>query len=202
MPSETFPVQSRRFERAKKAQTAQHILGACFLIMAAHAHLTDPLSHHVVLPALEILAGLTLIGAAVYDKFRKTHAHVGWVELAGAAMMFVEAIAKLQQPHHLLFHVLSFVPPAILLLFGLFEERLRKRPYIGVTDDAFEMRLRLLFKRRIPWAGLTGYRITPRHLALIHENGRVRKFKISDIENREAAMAWAAEQFERRGLSK
>lgn len=201
MPIETFPIKSRRFERAKRMQTLQHVFAAFMLIIAAVAHLTDEKSHHVVLPLLELLAAVTLIGAAVRDKFRKTHSHVGWVELAGAAMTFVEAIAKLQERHRPLFHVLTFIPPTILLFFGLFESRLRRRPYIGVDDDGFEMRLRLLRKRRVRFEGVSGYRITPTHVELLHQDGRVTGLKTTDIENRDEAMRWLAEQFERRGLS-
>jgi len=198
--TETFPIRSLRFERAKRVQTAQHVIAAVLLITAAIAHLTDPKSHHVVLPVLELLAGATLIGAAILDRFRKTHSRVGWVELAGAAMTFVEAIAKLQERHRLLFHVLTFIPPAILLFFGLFEERLNKRPSLGVTDDAFELRLRLLFKKRVPWKGLRAYRITPTHIELHGDDSKVTKLKIKDIREPEPAMAWAKEQFEKRGL--
>lgn len=198
---ETFPIQSRKLARARRVQTAQHVFGAFMLIIAAFAHLTDEHSHHVVLPVLELLAGATLIGAAVRDRFRKTHSHVGWVELAGSAMTFVEAIAKLQERHHLLFHVLTFIPPVMLLFFGLFESRLRKRPYLGVDDAGFEMRQRMLFKKRIEFADVERYRITPEQVELIRKNGKVFTLRRKDLINDAEAVDWLAAQFESRGLS-
>ena len=202
MATETFPIRSHRFERVKRVQTVQHLIAAILLVSAALSHLTDPNSHHIVLPALELLAGVTLIVAAIIEKVRKTHPRLAWVELAGAAMTFVEAVAKLQQKHHFSFYVLSFIPPVMLLFFGLFDEQLRKRPYIGVTEEAFEMRLRMLWKRRVPWAGLTGYRITPTHIELVREGeNRVQRLRITDIQDRDAALAWVRERFEQRGLT-
>lgn len=200
MSNETFPIRSRRFDRAKRAQTIQHILGAFLLITAAVTHLSDEKSHHVVLPVLEMLAGATLIVTAIVDRFRKTHARVGWVEIAGALMTGVEAVAKLQERHHLSFHILTFIPPAILLLFGLFEERMRKRPYLGATDDAFEMRLGMRWTRRVPWEKLRAYRITPKHLELHRTDDKVTRLKLADLHDPEPAIAWATGQFEKRGL--
>jgi hypothetical protein len=201
VPTDIFPIRSRRFERAKRVQTLQHVAAAFLLITAALAHLTDKSSHHVVLPVLELIAGITLIGAAIHDRFRKTHSRVGWVELAGSAMTFVEAIAKLAQPHKILFHVLTFIPPVILLFFGLFEERLRRQPGIRVDDEGFEVRQGLLFRRRVRFEGLSGYRITPTHVELMHEDGRTTRLRTTGILNRDEAMEWLAGQFERRGLS-
>jgi hypothetical protein len=201
MPKETFLLQSRRFARSRRVQTVQHLVGAVMLISTALTHLTDPKSHHVVLPVLELVAGLGLIGAAIVEKVRKTHPRVGWVELAGSAMMFVEAFAKLQQPHKLAFYILSFIPPVILLIFGLFDDRIREALYMRADDERFEMKQRIVLpSKKVAWDGLRAYRVTEKALELHHTDGNIRRLSLKDVKNREEAVAWAVTQFERRGL--
>lgn len=198
--AEVLPIRSRRFERALRVQTVQHLFAAVLLITTALTHLTDPKNHHYVLPVLELVTGAVLIGMAIYEKVRKRHTKMGWVELAGAAMTFVEAIAKLNEPHRPLFYVLSFVPPVMLLVLGLFHEQIRRRPSLKVDDEGFEMRLRVLFKRRVPWSGVSSYRITPTHVEFAREDGSTKRLRITDIVEREQAVRWMEEQFAKRGL--
>ncbi|HWW62470.1 MAG TPA: hypothetical protein VN181_13945 [Thermoanaerobaculia bacterium] len=202
MPDEILYVKSRRRARMKKAQTMQHVLAAFILILAAVDHLTNAKEHHVVLPVLELLAGITMIGSVIVEKIRKTHARVAWVEFAGAALMFVEAIAKTQQQHHFSFYVLSFVAPVMLLTFAIFDARIERALYLKATSDALEMRLRLLWRRRrIAWEGLTSYRIGEKTIELFASDGETHKLRIDDIADRQAAVAWADAQFRARGLS-
>jgi len=198
---EVFPIRSRRFDRVRRVQTLQHLLAAVILILTAWGHLTDPKHHDVFLPWLEILAGAALIVTAIIEKIRKTHARVAWLELAGAAMTYVEAFAKLRDPHHLSFYVLSFVSPTILLLFALFDARIKAGLRFETSDDGFLARLRIIRAHRIPWATLRSYRITPTHLELTRENGRVKRLKLTDLYDREAAKAWLEEQFTKRGVA-
>ena len=200
MAAETYPIRSKRLERARRVQTAQHIFAAFLLITTAYGHLTDPKSHHVVLPLLEMAAGVALIATAIVEKVRKTHARVGWLELAGAAMTFIEAVAKLKEPHHLSFHILTFIPPVILLFFGLFDEQLRAGLRLEANDDHFLVKLRSIWWRRVRWEGLHAYRITPAHIELTNDAGETTRIRVTGIYDRDAAMAWAEEQFTKRGL--
>jgi hypothetical protein len=201
MPEETFLLQSRRLARSRRVQTVQHLAGAVMLISTAITHLTDPHSHHVVLPVLELLAGGGLIGATIVEKVRKTHPRVGWVELAGSVMMFVEAFAKLEQPHKVAFYILSFIPPIMLLIFGLFDARIRQSLYMRADDERFEMKLRVVLpSKKVAWEGLRSYRVTAKALELHHGDGDIRRLSLRDVKNREEAVAWAVTQFERRGL--
>jgi hypothetical protein len=201
---ETFAVRSKRVDRGRRIQTAQHLLAAAILILTAYGHLTDPKHHDVVLPILEIAAGGALIVTAIVEKVRKTHARVGWLELAGAAMTYVEAFAKLRQPHHLSFHILTFISPTILLLLGLFDSRIRAGMRLETNDDMFYARLRLMRSHRVPWETIRSYRITPTHLELTREDAggvkRVKRLKLKDLYDRDEANAWLVEQFTRRGV--
>jgi len=197
---DTFPVRSKRAERAKRVSTVQHVIAALILITTAYGHLTDPHHHAVVLPVLEILAGAALIITAIIEKIRKSHARVGWLELAGAAMTYVEAIAKLQERHHLSFHILTFVSPTILLTFGLFDERIRKGMRLEANDDHFFARMRLIRSHRVPWDAIRSYRFTPTHLEIVRHDERVKRLKLSDLHDHHDARAWVAAQFTKRGV--
>lgn len=199
---EVFPVRSKRFARAMRVQAAQHFLAAVLLAVAAAGHLRSDEAHHGVLPYLELLTAVALIVTAIVQKARKTHAHgrFGWLELAGAAMMFVEAIAKLQERHRLSFHVLTFLAPLILLYFGLFDARIRAGLRMEANDDAFILQTRVFRRTRVAWADLKGYEITPTHIVFTRENGTARRVKTTDLENRDEAVAWAEQQFLKRGL--
>jgi len=198
---EIFPIRSKRLDRVRRVQTLQHVLAALILITTAYGHLDDPNHHDVVLPVLEMAAGAALIVAAIAEKFRKSHPRVGWLELAGAAMTYVEAIAKFHEPHHLSFHILTFVSPTILLLFGLFDARIRAGMRLEANDEAFIARLRLIRAHRVPWETIRSYRITPTHLELTRTEGRIKRIKLADLYDRDAADAWIAGQFTMRGLA-
>lgn len=200
--TEVFPIRSRSFERGMRVQKLQHVVAAVILIMAATSHLTDPNSHHVVLPLLELATAIGLIVVAAIERFRPMHSSVGWFELAGAAMTFIEAIAKLKEPHKPLFHVLTFIPPVLLLFFGLFDRRIRQGLRMEASDEAFLLQTRVFRRKRVPWDGLRTYALGPMHIDLTHEDGRTFRIKTKDLDNREAAMAWAEEQFVRRGLTR
>jgi hypothetical protein len=197
---EIFQLRSRRFDRAKRLQTVQHVIAAILLITTANGHLSDPKHHDLALPLLEIAAGAALIVAAIVDKIRKTHARVGWLELAGSAMTYVEAFAKLKEPHHLSFHILTFIAPTVLLLFGLFDARIRSGMRFEANDDAFVARMRVIRWHRVPWKTIESFRITPTHLELQRAGGRAKRLKLKDLYDREAAAAWLADQFTRRGV--
>lgn len=199
MTAEVFRIESRRLARGKRVQSAQHVVAAILLIVAASSHLGGH-SEHIVLPLLEILTAVALIVAAIVQKVRKTHTRIAWFELAGSAMTFVEAVGKLRQPHHTLFYVLSFIPPVILFVFALFEERIHAGLRLEANDEAFIAQTHIFRRRRVPWQGLTTYAIAPKRLVLTRDDGQARSIPIADFANREEAMEWAEAQFAKRGL--
>jgi hypothetical protein len=197
--TEVFPIRSKRAARMRRVQTAQHLLAAALLASTAFDHLTDP--HHArLLPLLELATALVLILTAILERVRTTHARVGWFELAGAAMMYVEAFARLEERHHTSFYVVGFLPPTILLLFGLFDERIRHGMRLEANDEGLLLQTRVLRKKRVRWEGVTSYRITARAIELIRGDGTVAKLPTKDLENAAEAARWAEEQFARRGI--
>jgi hypothetical protein len=191
MAAEILYVRSRRAERMKRVQTAQHLLAAVLLIMAGWGHL----GHGRVLPYFEVAAGAILIAAAIREKVRHTHSAVGWLEVAGAAMLTVEAFAKMEQRHHVSFHVLTFFQPLVLLAFGVFDVQIAERRYLNADDHGLEVRTRLFWWKRVPWEGLRTYRIAEKALFLDD-----RKVSLRDVMNRPEADAWLRAELGRRGL--
>src|SRR5204863_1054889 len=106
MPAEVLAVQSRRAGRMRKAQIAQHVIAAFVLVNAGIEH-----GAHSPLAIAEIIAGGMLIVSVLRERLQRgEHQHgIAWVELAGAAMVAVEAIEKTKGTHHVSFVILSFI---------------------------------------------------------------------------------------------
>jgi hypothetical protein len=204
MPDEIFRIESRRVERAKRMQTAQHFIAAIMLITNGWTHLTAHESHHTALAVFEVVGGALLIGAVIFEKVRHSrgaHSNIGWVEIAGAAMLTVEAINKLVEPHTVALRIVSFIPPILLLLFGIFDVKMRELAQIRATDDELTMRVRFLFRKRVKWSDVRSARAAGEKLVIDHHDGTTREISMRDIKNRAEAMPWVMEQFRRRGLA-
>lgn len=202
-PVETLPIVPRRAARLKRVQKAQHLLGALILLTAGYNHLQ--VGHHGVLPLAEIAAALFLIGSVIVERVRQRHrAHghaLAWVELAGAVMVFVEAIAKLEQPHHLSFYVLSFVQPLILLTFALFDAQIAAVPRLTADDEHFTMRTRLFFRTRLAWSEMRSWKVAGDAIEVTTRGGHTKRLSFGKLVDSATALNWSRQQFERRARS-
>jgi hypothetical protein len=205
MPDEIFRIESVRAARAKRAQTAQHLIGGFVLASNGWTHLTAPGgAKHPLLAVMEIGAAVLLASVVILETFRHSrgaHSKVGWVEIAGAAMLSVEAITRLFEPHKLALRILSFVPPIMLLLFGIFDFRLQQMPQLRATDDDFRMRIRFIRRRSVKWTDVRAVRTDADNLFVDRNDGGTTRFKMRELKNKAEAMAWALEQFRRRGFA-
>ncbi|HUJ12365.1 MAG TPA: hypothetical protein VL284_01135 [Thermoanaerobaculia bacterium] len=192
MPVEILRVESRRAARQRRMQKVQHLFAAALLITTAMQHgLRSPLA------IAEIAAGALLIAAFVRERLRHGHhGGVAWVEIAGAAMTLVEAVERTRGRHHLSFVVLSFLAPAVLLVFAIFDARIAEARYLKADEDGFEVRLRLFFRRRVRWKEIRGFRATSDAIEL----EGARNISLRGIVDREAAVQWSVEQFRKRGV--
>ena len=172
----------------RRAQIAQHVVAAVVLINLGIERGTASL-----LPICEIAAGVLLIASVIRERFHKGHGGgVAWVELAGAAMTFVEAVERSRGHHHLSFLILSFVQPTMLLVFAVFDAQIASARYLQADDDGFEARLRLLFRRRVAWQDLRGFRVEGNAINLDLVDGK-RKINLRDVVDGDAAIAWSVE---------
>ena len=112
-------------------------------------------------------------------------------------MTFVEAVERTRGRHHTSFIVLSYAGPLLLFFFAIFDAPLAERRYLKADDKAFELRLRLLFRRRVRWEDIRSFRIAGDAI----EIEGAKKISFRDVVNREEAMQWTLEQFKRRGIS-
>jgi len=191
MAEEILHIDSLRAARARRVQIVQHLVAAVVLINAG-------LGHHGWLGVAEIVAGALLIGTVIRDLFRRgAHGHVAWVELAGAVMTLVESIEKTRGRHHVTFVILAYLGPALLFVFAIFDAQIAERRYLKADDEGFEMRLRLLFRRRVRWKDAGSFRVNGTTIEI--EGAKPIQFR--DVINRDAAMQWSAEQFRRHGVA-
>ena len=192
MPAEILRVQSRRAARMRKMQIAQHVIAAFLLVNAGIEH-----GAHSPLAIAEIVAGGLLVVSVLRERLRGGHQHgLAWVELAGAAMVTVEAIEKTRGPHHVSFVILLFIQPLVLFLFAVFDAQITQARYLKADDESLEVRLRLLFRRRVPWAKIRSFAVKGHTIAL----EGVRDLSLRDVVDRHAAVQWTVEQLRRRGI--
>jgi hypothetical protein len=199
MPMETFHLDSKRLKRVKRIQTIQHVIAAFLLLTAAVPHLSHP-EEGLLLPIAEIVTAAALIVSTVLEKLGRLHGRAAWLEYAAAAMTFVEAVAQLQKPHHVAFYVLSFIPPVILLTFALLDSRIHHAIAMTADEERFQVRLRLIRRRRVAWTDIRSWRMHPKAIELALADGTTSMWKLDDVLNVSEALDWAREQFARRSL--
>jgi hypothetical protein len=176
----------------RKVQIAQHLIAALVLVNAGIEH-----GAHSPLAIAEIVAGGLLIVSVLRERRQAGHQHgVAWVELAGAAMVAVEAVEKTKGPHHVSFVILSFVQPLVLFLFAVFDARIAQARYVKAADDFLEVRLRLLFRRRIPWAKIRSFSV--QGSTIVFDGAK--NLSLRDPVDRDAAVQWTVDQLRRRGI--
>jgi hypothetical protein len=190
---ETFPLVSKRAARQKRAQTVQHMIGAIILITTGLDHFSH--GGHRLLPVLEIVAGAALISTVIRERIRHhSSGGIAWVEFAGAVMLFVEAIVKLGQPHHLSFYVLSFIPPVMFLGFALFDSQLSAMRRLSADEDSLRMQIRPWKRTRVLWSDVASWMRTSDSIDVSRHDGTKTRFRFKDVLNREEAMEWAIAQ--------
>jgi hypothetical protein len=197
--SETFLLISKRAERMKRKQVVQHVFGAICLIVAGYGHLAH--ATHVALPVAEILTGVALMVLVLLQRFRHNflpHGGIAWVELAGATMMLVEAIGRLQERHHRSFYIVQFLPPLVLLMLAVFDARVTSMRKLTSDPDRFKMRLRLWFWRSIAWQRIQSWTRTDDSIVVVLRGGGTKRFPFRGVVNKDEAIAWAEAQFARR----
>ncbi|MDQ6800092.1 MAG: hypothetical protein M3041_04565 [Acidobacteriota bacterium] len=193
--AEILRVQSRRAVRQRRVQIGQHIVAAFILINFGIEH-----GGRSLLSISEIAAGALLIASVIRERFsRAHHGGIAWVEFAGALMAGIEAGERTRGPHHVSFVILAFVQPVVLLLFAMFDTQIAAARYLKADDDGFEARLRLFFRRRVAWDQMRGFRVDGNAIE-VDLGERKRKISLRDVVDRDAAMAWAVEQFRKRSV--
>lgn len=200
---ETLAVESRRSKRMKRVQLVQHLGAAALLVLTGAAHLREGHAAEF-LPLLEVLAGVLLIGSVARERWRAARGHhhdgVAWVEIAGAGLMLVEAFARTRGHHHTSFIILSFVAPLVVLTVGLLDVSRRGQRFLKADDEAVVVRLRLLFRRRFPFAEMRSFRRRGAGLDLQLTGGGTRRLSVSDVVDRDAALIWLSERLRARGI--
>jgi hypothetical protein len=204
-----FRYHSRRFARSKRAQTAQHLLAAFTLVTGGVTHL----QHHEigVLPILELLSGAAVIGGVVIEKVRHRlkrdgqHAHgaIGWAEIAGALMTYVEAFAKLHEPHHAILYVLWFVIPTMLLILGIFDVQLASYRRFVADEESLRQYghfTHFLLRRQYRWDAMRTFRVLPNAIEVTGDGGRAQRIALRDVVERDDALAWLRERFAHHGI--
>ena len=85
-----------------------------------------------------------------------------------------------------------------LLAFAVFDAQINEMRRMKSDDDGFVMKVRLLWSRRVAWRDVDSWSRSAKSIDVTLRNGRTKRFRFNGVENRDAAMEWAAAQFTRR----
>ena len=195
MAEEILYVESRRAARVKRMQTFQHLFAAVLLATAGFSHF----HHNAWLSVGEIATAAVLLASVLEEKLHQHHEsrrHVASVELAGSLMSFVEAVERTRGPHHVSFVILTFSAPLVLLIFAIMDARTGERRFIRVDERGIEVRVRRLWRTRVAWSEIPGYKIDGDRVDF---GGRVLKLK--DVVDRDRARDWLVDVLQRRGIA-
>jgi hypothetical protein len=88
----------------------------------------------------------------------------------------------------------------MLFAFAIFDAQLQQLRYLRAGEDFVEVRTRPLFRGRMRWSDMKSFRVEKSTLHVTRHTGSVKKLKVRDVKDREAALAWLREQFARRGV--
>lgn len=201
MPGDEFVFHSRRSERRKRVQLLQHLVIAAFLIYNGAQHLTG--GHHLsLLPVLELFGGALMFGSVLWEKrhhAKGKHSRIGWVEIAAGIMTAIETTShNAQGRHHTSFLIVSYLPPLLMVVLGIFDVSISRR-FFRADADAFVVRRRWWVERH-RWEDLEAFRLTEKRIELRKRDGKMSAVRLRDVRERSEASAWAADQFRRRGL--
>lgn len=191
------PFLSRRVERVKLIQKAQHAVPSFFLIADGLERLGAGAGWSRVLGAAEVVFAGAVIGtfirairalrrpvAAPGDE-AAAHAHGGidWVDLSIGAMLLVEALVHRQESGHLPRPTILLASAVIVL--GLAHGRITalaaRRRVLTVSDEGLSLPGRFFRTVRFSWEDLAAIDVGDRSAQLLLRNGRTRLIDLDDV---------------------
>jgi hypothetical protein len=187
--------------RARRFQTAQHLLVALIMLQAGALEFRRA-SAHLAIAAAEILAATVMFAAVLLAGRRKRlglHGRVGWVELAAGLLLFVEGFVNHRQPWGV--HP-QYLSGAVLFALGLFDTRFERwrssHRYLRSDDEGLTGSLGPFRRVRIPWSDVAGVEESPEAVSIRTSGGRTTRFRFSRFVNGEEIAAWLTRELAHR----
>jgi hypothetical protein len=192
----TVPLRSKRRERAKVFQKAQHAVPAMMLLGAGVHALSEERSGFGLALAVFEIASSVLLLVAVARAIRKVkqpanrahvpHPHYGvdWIDIFAGSVLIAEAIEHWHLTHHVQRPTIltAVVLLTIGLLHGRIVRRFERRFTIHVGEDDLYVGGKPFRRIHAKWADVASIDIGPRFATIRTRAGRQRKLDLSDLE--------------------
>ncbi|HUP87925.1 MAG TPA: hypothetical protein VM100_01100, partial [Longimicrobiales bacterium] len=178
----------RRTVVVNRIQMMQDLLGAIVLFPAASARLQAGLLWHSILGAVEALAILVALIAAVRELMQKDHEAQPAVDLTNlfiGTVLLIENGFRVAAGHKIFSPMLLMGLSAIVIAFARPYGMARRRRYLRMDDTGFLFRSSPFRKLRIDWATVAGLEEDESQLRFKLDNGKTHTVNLKRYSNRD-----------------
>jgi hypothetical protein len=203
MDSIVVPLLSRRFERARILQKANHIIPAAgLLVTGAQALVEGARGFGLALAVIEIgtsaMLGLTIVRSLRVLQRDKSgeHSHgVDWIDIWAAGVLFAEAAERWHLKHHI--SRPTILTGLVTLALGLFHQQLttfrQRRRTVRITADGIFVGGKPFRALSAGWRDAASITETGQVAEVRTRGGRVRRVDLADLKNAEEVRVAFAE---------
>jgi hypothetical protein len=193
-----IPIRDRRVMLAQRMDLFGHGVAAFGLLAAAMDTLPGASAAQTALGAVELVGAAALAGAIVREvRERDEHrpAGISWLNLAAAAVLFVEWYARWSAGGKLVSPPLlsGVVALALAFLHPRIQRRLRDKWSLRVDDDGISLRAGRFRRAAARWSELRSVDATPESVRLVTADGREQRISIRLARNRDEIAAAVTE---------
>jgi hypothetical protein len=189
-----IPLRDRRLKLAERMDLLGHGVAAFGLLTAAMDTVPGGTPAQTALAAVELIGAAALAGALIRE-LRTRHderpAGISWLNLAAAAVLFVEWYArwsaggKLISPP-LLSGVVTF---GLAFLHPLIQRRRNEKWSLRIDDDGISLRAGRFRRAAARWSELRSVDATRDAVCLVTADGREQRLGLRTVENRDEIAA-------------
>ena len=190
------PLQSRRLKRALTVQKLNHAVptvGPIFSGVQALQHGAE--GFELLLAIVEIVTSAFLIAtlarsiraarAAAPPASHTTHAHIDWIDIWAAGVLFAEAGERWHLRHHIARPIIlnALLTLALGLAHGRVDAFRGRRRAMRLTADRIHIPGKPFRSFTARWTDIAAVRLTDASAEIRTRTGRVRRLDLGDLEN-------------------
>jgi hypothetical protein len=190
------PLQSRRVKRALTVQKLNHAVPTVGLIFSG----VQALQHgaegfELLLAVVEIVTSAFLIvtlarsiraaRAAAPPASHRTHAHIDWVDIWAAGVLFAEAGERWHLRHHIARPIIlnALLTLALGLAHGRMDAFRRRRRAMRLTADGIHIPGKPFRSFAAQWGEIAAVTMSDSAAEIRTRAGRLRRLDLADLEN-------------------
>ena len=189
------PLQSRRVKRALTVQKLNHAVPTVGLIFSG----VQALQHgaqgfELLLAVVEIVTSAFLIvtlarsiraARAAAPPAHRTHAHIDWVDIWAAGVLFAEAGERWHLRHHIARPIIlnALLTLALGLAHGRMDAFRRRRRAMRLTADGIHIAGKPFRSFTARWGEIAEVTMADSSAEIRTHAGRVRRLDLADLEN-------------------